>query len=256
MSDWDAARYHRVSDPQLEWGRAVVDRLAPQARERILDVGCGTGRLTAEIAACTAFVVGLDRSSSMLAEARNARGGAGRPRYLRGDGASLPFSNAFDAVFSAATFHWIPDHNRLFLSIHTALKAGGRLVAQCGGGPNLDRLYGRARRLMASARYAAAFAGWTDPWHFEPVADTEARLARAGFSSIDVSLVPAPTTFDDPSRFAEFVGCVCLRHHVERLDERGGAAFVTELTEQASHDQPPYSLDYWRLNLRAIKAPA
>ena len=70
--------------------------------------------------------------------------------YVRGDGAALPFINAFDAVFSAATFHWIPDHQRLFNSIFGALKPRGRLVAQAGGVGNLATLYGRAWDLMQS----------------------------------------------------------------------------------------------------------
>src|SRR6476659_10045031 len=72
MSDWDAAKYHRVSDPQLAWGRVVAERLVPAAGERILDVGCGTGRLTEEIARTPGItVVGLDRSASMLGQARS-----------------------------------------------------------------------------------------------------------------------------------------------------------------------------------------
>src|SRR5512132_614064 len=176
MTDWDAGKYHRISDPQLAWGRAVAERLRPAPGERILDLGCGTGRLTSAIAAQPGIViVGLDRSAAMLQEAAR-HGGA---TYVRGDGAALPFADAFDAVFSAATFHWIPDHDRLFASVFAALKQGGRLIAQAGGGGNLERLHGRARVLMDSPRYAEYFTSWTDPYHFETVADTEARLRRA-----------------------------------------------------------------------------
>src|SRR5215471_11789798 len=168
MSDWDAAKYHRVSDPQLAWGRAVASRLLPLSGERILDLGCGTGRLTVELAQTPGIqVIGLDRSAAMLKQARGQAGvrpgsDGGQtgvrpgsdpglsPAYVLADGEGLPFANAFDAVFSAAVFHWIPDHDALFQSVHTALKPGGRLVAQCGGARNLDRLYGRARTLMDS----------------------------------------------------------------------------------------------------------
>lgn len=256
MSDWDAARYHRISDPQVAWGRAVASWLHPVPGERILDIGCGTGRLTVEIAATPGtVVVGLDRSAAMVSEARRQRGAA-QPRYVLGDGAALPFGGAFDAAFSAATFHWIPDHDRLFQSIHTALKDGGRLVAQCGGVQNLDRLYRRARALMSEAPSRHFYEGWRDPWRFEGAGDTERRLARAGFTGIDVAVVPAPVRFDGPETFAEFIACVCLRHQLDRLPVQRRDDFVEALTQQAAADDPPFTLDYTRLNIRARKGQA
>jgi trans-aconitate 2-methyltransferase len=309
MSDWDAARYHRISDPQLAWGRTVAARLAPVAGECILDLGCGTGRLTEEIAATPGiFVVGLDRSAAMLQEAvsrhqaRTARGQTPLPipdrgqtpnfdlssnsapmadriasrgpaaapergqtpvldsysglAYVRADGAALPFVEAFDAVFSAATFHWIPDHDRLLTSIHRALKRGGRLVAQAGGGGNLELLYGRARRLMQSPQYARFYAAWAEPCHFETVSDTETRLRRAGFQDLEASLAFAPVTFEQPETYAEFVAAVCLRHHLDRLPLEDRGAFMSRVTDEATKDEPPLTLDYWRLNISARKAGA
>jgi trans-aconitate 2-methyltransferase len=276
MSDWDAAKYHRISDPQLAWGRTVAARLAPVAGERILDLGCGTGRLTEEIAATPGiFVVGLDRSAAMLREAvsRQARGQTPDVQvhswgqtpvldsysglaYVQGDGAALPFVEAFDAVFSAATFHWIPDHDRLFTSIHGALKKGGRLVAQAGGAGNLEQLYGRARRLMRFPEYARFYTSWEEPCHFENVSDTEARLKCAGFQDFEASVAIAPVTFEQPEAYAEFVAAVCLRHHLDRLPVEDRGVFMNRLTEEALRDEPSLTLDYWRLNISAGKAGA
>jgi trans-aconitate 2-methyltransferase len=265
MADWDAAKYHRISDPQLAWGRAVVAKLAPVSGERILDVGCGTGRLTEEIAGVSGVtVIALDASAAMLAEAsRRARprsqapvdGLRTFPAYVQGDGAALPFAAAFDAVFSNATFHWVSDHGRLFQSVHGALKPGGRLVAQCGGAGNLRQLYGRARLLMANPRYAPYYVGWTDPVRFEGIEATERRLQAAGFTDIDVTLVPAPTRFDAPEKFAEFIASVCLRHELARLPPDRRDPFVDELTVMAAGDEAPLTLDYWRLNM-AARTPA
>jgi len=266
MSDWDGGKYHRISDPQLAWGRAVAARLMPSEGERILDLGCGTGRLTAEIAQMAGIIViGLDYSAAMLEQARRQTGvrpGSNtsattlRPFYIRADGAALPFVSAFDAIFSAAVFHWIPDHDRLFRSVREALKSGGRLIAQCGGAGNLDRLYGRTRALMNSTEYRDHFVGWTNFNHFEDVADTEQRLRRAGFDEIDVSLVSSPVTFDTPAAFSEFVAAVCLRHHLDRLPVTAREGFMTRITDQARRDDPPLTLDYWRLNIAARKARA
>jgi trans-aconitate 2-methyltransferase len=259
MSDWDAAKYHRISDPQLAWGRAVAARLAPAAGERILDLGCGTGRLTEEIAQLPGiFVVGFDYSEAMLKQVRrkDSQANGALPVYVRGDGAALPFARAFDAVFSAAVFHWIPDHDQLFRSVYDALKPAGRLVAQCGGAGNLDRLYGRARRLMGSVLYRDHFTGWRDYNHFENVRDTERRLDRAGFSDIDVSLVSSPVTFGSAESFTEFTSAVCLRHHLDRLPADARGPFLSEIATQAAGDDPPLTLDYWRLNISARKSSA
>lgn len=264
MADWDAPKYHRISDPQLAWGRTVAARLVPAAGERILDVGCGTGRLTAEIAEVRdVLVVGLDPSAAMLAEARRGQVQYGGrtpvrevctcPVYVQADAAALPFVAAFDAVFSNATFHWVPDHDRLFRNIHTALRPGGRLVAQCGGAGNLASLYGRARTLMDDDRYSPFYGGWTDPWRFEGVESTRARLEAAAFVDIDVSLVAAPTRFDAPEKFSEFIASVCLRHELARLPPALRGPFIAELTLLAGTDDPRFTLDYWRLNITARK---
>jgi ubiquinone/menaquinone biosynthesis C-methylase UbiE len=175
MTEWDAERYHRLSDPQVAWGQRVLDRLAPAAGETILDIGCGTGRLTAQLAAASGdgLVVGLDASAAMLAQAREwlARQ-APRVRLVRADAAALPFAETFDAVFSAATLHWVPNHAAAFRSIFRALRPGGRLVAQCGGGPNLARLLERTHALMSGPRFGRHFGVWRDPWYFADEAST------------------------------------------------------------------------------------
>jgi trans-aconitate 2-methyltransferase len=252
VPDWDAERYHRVSDPQRGWGLRVLERLAPHAGERILDIGCGTGRLTSEVAARApgTRVAGVDRSWSMVAEAHRHAGGF---TLAQADATRLPFGDrTFDAVFSTATFHWVPDHAALFAEIHRVLSPGGRLVAQAGGGPNLARLHARATRL-AARDYPAAFETWDDPWTFAGVDDTVSRLEAAGFSGVRVWLEEAPTIFADAAPYREFVSTVCLRHHLARLAATDRDRFMQVIAEQAAVDDPPYTLDYWRLNIDAGK---
>jgi trans-aconitate methyltransferase len=267
MSDWDAERYHRVSNPQLEWGRRVLRRLAPQPGERILDIGCGTGRLTAELVSALGegTVVAVDRSEAMIREAAAQAVEQSGPHrlhdahrrvracFVRANGSALPFVDAFDAVLSTATFHWILDHGQLFASIYRALAPGGRLVAQCGGGANLGRLLDRADAVVKAPALARHFDGWHGPWEFADVPTTIERLDRAGFTAIDVYLEAAPATFDDRAGFREFVSCVCLKDHLTRIPEADRASFLDALTDQAAGDSPPFTLDYWRLNMAATK---
>lgn len=254
MSDWDAAQYHRVSDPQRAWGRLVLDRLAPVSGERILDIGCGTGRLTSDLRARAggARITAVDRSRTMVREARTHL--PSDIDVVEADAVALPFNpGAFDAVFSTATFHWVPDHPRLFAEIHRLLAQGGRLVSQAGGGPNLSRLYARTAVLARASEFAACFTGWRDPWTFAGVDDTRDRLARAGFVDVEVWLEPTPTPLLNAERYAEFVTTVCLRHQLHRLPEAARVPYVSQLTSMAAGDDPPFTLDYWRLNIDGRK---
>ena len=258
MTDWDGQTYHEVSTPQQQWGQRVLDGLTLSGSERVLDIGCGTGRITATLASRVprGMVVGVDRSASMLETAASwLKAHAPAVRLARVDAAALPFNRAFDVAFSAATFHWVRDHAALFRSIVTALARGGRLEAQCGGGPNLALLLARADGLMSSRRFAPYFSDWHDPWYFADVESTARRLATAGFTDVGVGLEPAPVTFDTPHTFMEFIRTVCIRHHLERLPSDERSAFAQELTIQAAGDAPPFTLDYWRLNI-AARRPA
>lgn len=257
---WDAASYHRVSDPQFEWGLRVLERVRLDGSEHVLDAGCGSGRITAEITARVpaGFVIGVDLSPDMLAAAaatlrRDAASpGAHRVALVRASLVALPFRAAFDVVFSTATFHWIRDHPRLFASIHDVLRPGGRLEAQCGGGPNLARLHDRARALGEEEPYRPYLHEWADPWEFADAATTERRLREVGFSRISCWLEARPTPFPDAARYREFVRTVVLRTFLARLPTpalRDG--FLDAMTDAAAGDDPPLTLDYWRLNISA-----
>lgn len=260
-NEWNASAYHRVSQPQLEWGMAVLDRLPLDGGETVVDAGCGTGRLTALLLQRLprGRVVAVDRSAAMLHVARGALDplAPGRVGYLQADLADLPLGGGVDAVFSTATFHWVTDHPRLFAGIHAALRPGGRLVAQCGGGPNIRRLHERAIRLAATPEYAAHFSDWREPWEYADAATTAERLRRAGFVEVATSLLEAPVVFPDRAGFVEFIITVVLRPFLAPLpDEERRRRFTETIADAAAGDDPPFLIDYWRLNMDARRPAA
>lgn len=253
--EWNSAVYHRLSGPQVSWGKKVLERLRLRGDEVVLDAGCGTGRLTTDLleALPRGCVVGVDLSQNMLRSAREHMGSqrGSRLSLVACDLLDLPFENAFDVIVSTAAFHWVLDHDRLFSNLHRALVSGGLLQAQCGGGPNVVTLRERVNSLAATSKFAQFFAGFREPWLFQNAEQAAVRLRNAGFIKVETSVEAAPTVLDSASQYNEFVRNIILRRHLANIpSEERRADFMAELTRQASDDDPPFSLDYWRLNLQ------
>lgn len=254
-TEWDAEAYSRLGRPQTDWGRSVLGTIVLRGDERVIDAGCGTGRLAAELAERlpSGVVIGIDRSANMLAVAEadlRARFGR-RVAVVRADLSALPIAGSVDLVFSTAAFHWVLDHDTLFVEIYRALRPGGWLVAQCGGGPNLSRILSRAERVMQTAAYCAHFEGWTGPWLFADASTTARRLTDAGFVEVDTEVIEAPTVLGDRREYTDFLAAVVLRAHLDRLPSpelRSG--LLEPMADAGARDDPPFSLDYRRLNLR------
>jgi trans-aconitate methyltransferase len=252
--EWNAESYHRVSGPQTAWGRRVLSRLRVRGDERVIDAGCGTGRLTGELMQMLPHgrLIALDRSWNMLLTARaNLRPEyADRISYVRVALPDLPFNAWADLVFSTATFHWVRDHDALFRDILAALKPGGRLFAQCGGGPNLREAHRLAEGVMSREPFAEYFRDWPGVWEFSTPEQTAERMQAAGFVDIDASLEPAETTLADEASYREFVTTVIYNPHLERLPAGPlRLQFIDEVTHRAAQGDKPFTLDYWRLNL-------
>ncbi|HEV8545417.1 MAG TPA: class I SAM-dependent methyltransferase [Candidatus Limnocylindrales bacterium] len=240
--DWDAAIYDRVADPMARWGASVLGRLPLRGDERVLDAGCGSGRVTELLAERLpdGTVIALDASPAMIegARARLARFGE-RVEFVVADlGRRIPLAQPVDAILSTATFHWVPDHDALFKNLAAVLRPDGRLVAQCGGAGNIASV----QRVLASVGD-----GWLGDVHFETPAATAARLEAAGFADVECWLTEEPTTFEPGEPFEAYLRTVILGSHVARLPENQRDGFVRSVAEQLGEPR----IDYVRLNILA-----
>jgi trans-aconitate 2-methyltransferase len=255
--EWNATSYHKVSGPQTSWGQKVLARLELQGDECAIDAGCGSGRLTAELIERLprSGVIAIDRSWNMLQTARaNLRPAYGsRVRFVQVSLPAMPFRDIADVVFSTATFHWVSDHDALFAGIFDALRSGGRLHAQCGGGPNLADAHALAEAVMAAEPFAPFFEAWDGVWQFASDTETHGRLTRAGFVDVVTSLEAAPTTFATEADYREFVTTVIYHPHLARLPAALHSRFIDEVTRLAAEQPEPFTLDYWRLNIQATR---
>lgn len=263
LREWDAERYHELSDPQFAWGLRVLERVELRGDERVLDAGCGTGRLTAVLRSRVpqGRVTALDLSERMVGVARGTLRAAPSSAHapppvdvLCADLLALPFARSFDLVFSTATFHWVLDHERLFGELSTVLAPGGRLTAQCGGGPNLARTLQRAIAAVGVEPFAPHFRDWRPRWQFAMPDVTSERLARAGFTDVRCWLEETPVAFDHAEGHRAFLETVVMRHFLAALPTAALRDRLLDLmTEAALRDDPPLTLDYWRLNIDATR---
>jgi trans-aconitate 2-methyltransferase len=245
--DWDAATYDRVSDIQFTWALEQLERLELSGDEVVLDAGCGSGRVTALLAdrVPRGRVYGVDVAPSMARHAQQTLDQ--RATIFCQDLLELALPEPVDAIFSNATFHWVPDHDALFAALRRTLKPGGQLVAQCGGLGNIDRFRKLADEVAFDEPFAEFFADWQGPWNYAGDGITAERLERAGFVDVKTWLEPKSVTPDDP---AAFVHTVCLVRHLDRLPDELKAPFLQRVLEATGE---PLVLDYVRLNMTAVR---
>lgn len=244
-ADWDAATYDRISDPMARWGASVVEWLHLEGDERVLDAGCGSGRVTEILLERLprGSVIALDISSAMLAEARHRLVRFGdRVTYLLADLAEpLPIEGTVDAVLSTATFHWVPDHDALFRNLAAVLRPGGQLAAQCGAAGNIRRVLEAARRV--GLKGAA-------PTYFPTPDETRGRLEAAGFVEIEIWTKEEPTPIEPGAALETYLRTVCLRGLIDGAPARERDALVARVAALL----PRPEIDYVRLNIRARRA--
>ena len=186
---WDASDYDGDHSFVYEYGADVVDLLDPAPDERILDLGCGTGHLTAAIADRGADVVGVDNSMEMVAAAREAHPDC---EFVRTDATDLDVDGRFDAAFSNAALHWIDDQDAALSSVAGALRPGGRFVAELGGAGNVAAIVDAVGDELEARGHERR-----TPWHFPTVGEYAVRLESHRFEVRYATLFDRPTELDD-----------------------------------------------------------
>jgi SAM-dependent methyltransferase len=244
---WSARRYAETAHFVPELGAPVLDLLAPRARERVLDLGCGDGVLTERIVASGAAVVAVDAAPDMVAAAR-ARGIDAR--VMRGQ--DLTFEREFDAVFSNAALHWMRPPEAVLSGVCRALKPGGRFVGEMGGHNNTAAII---VALSAVLGRRGLDAHQLSPWYFPSAGAYREKLEAAGFSVEDIRIIPRPTTLPtsiEPwlDTFGEaFFGALL---EPDRLAAR---AEVANLLRPVLVDETgTWIADYVRLRFRATRS--
>ena len=236
---WDASFYDQRHSYVYQYGADLLPLLDPHPGERILDAGCGTGQLTARIAAAGADVYGVDHSPDMIAQAREAFPAL---RFEVADLTAFTTAEKYDAVFSNAVLHWVKDADAAARSLAGALVPGGRFVAEFGG--------------LHNVAVVCEAAGGPHPWYFPGIAEYGAILERAGLELRQAWLFPRPTKMDDPvSGLRDWIRMFGA-HWLGRVPENERDAWfsrVESAARPALFRDGHWYIDYWRLRLMAVK---
>ncbi len=195
---WDAGLYDDKHAFAWRHGASLVELLDPKPGERILDLGCGTGHLTARIAESGATVVGLDHSAEMLELARAA---FPQLEFVQGDARDCTFAEPFDAVFSNAVLHWVRPPEAVVRRVRDVLRPGGRFTAEFGGRGNVRRIEAAMR--AAAERLNLPYSG--PQWYFPGVAEYASLLEAEGLEVRYAFLFDRPTPLEGASGMRDWV---------------------------------------------------
>jgi trans-aconitate methyltransferase len=245
-SAWDAARYQDQHSFVWRYGANLLELLDAQPGERILDIGCGTGQLTAEIARRGAHVTGLDNSAEMLADARK---NFPELPFVLADASRFDFPERFDAVFSNAALHWVKRAEGSVASIAAALCPGGRFVAEFGGHGNIATVQAALRTVLGPA------ADDQSPWYFPSIGDYAPLLERHGLEVRNASLFDRPTPLDGENGLDHWLR-MFAQTYLRPLSPEHANDVVRKLVEQlrpALHQNGVWTVDYRRIRVVAIR---
>jgi trans-aconitate methyltransferase len=260
---WDAQDYEKNSAQQRLWAQELIRKLELCGDETVLDVGCGDGKVTAEIAACVPAgrVVGIDLSGEMisLAQSRFPAGDYSNLRFQQEDASRLPFEGEFDVVFSNATLHWLRDHRPALQSIARSLKPGGKILLQMGGKGNAAGIVAVIEELIRQPQWSSYFAGFGFPYGFYTPQEYQGWLLAVGLQPTRLELIPKDMLHPGAAGLAGWLRTTWLPY-TQRLPQEKRSVFIDALVEAYTAKHPSDAqgnlyVSMVRLEVEALKPP-
>jgi trans-aconitate 2-methyltransferase len=250
-NQWKSALYESKHSFVWRYGADCLELLSPQQGDRILDLGCGTGQLTKEIAAKGAIAIGIDKSPTMISQARKNYPNL---QFEVADAREFYFEEPFDAVFSNAVLHWIKEPEQVITCIWNALKPSGRFVAESGG-------KGDVKKVVTAIKNALEELGYPvnpefNPWYFPSIAEYITLLEKQGFSVNYAMLFERPTRLADGDKGLQnwlemFAGGI-----FEAIPENKRSSVIQHIENQLRpelYQDETWFVDYVRIRVVARK---
>ena len=247
MADrWDSSLYDDRHSFVWRAGASVVELLCPQAGERILDLGCGTGHLTAKLAEAGVDVTGMDASPSMIAQARQNFPSL---KFVLADARDFRYDEPFDAVFSNAALHWVHEAESVIRCVAAVLRQGGRFVLEMGGKGNIGRIRTAIEETLTPAGHE-----WKCPWYFPTVAEYSTILEKHGFEIRMAQLFDRWTKLEHPERgLREWIE-MFAGSYFEGIAQVEREQLLRKIEDRTRHEL--YRDGYWWADYRRLRVEA
>jgi trans-aconitate 2-methyltransferase len=256
---WNAVDYAKNSNNQYTWAKELIPKLQLKGTETLLDIGCGDGKITAEIAISlpNGRVVGIDSSSQMINLAKSAFPEKEYPNlnFQLMDARKLAFQEEFDKVFSNAALHWILDQTAVLRGVARSLKAGGELLFQMGGKGNAQDVLGILGDILVEKQWQGYFEGFTFPYAFCSPGEYTSMLEKAGLKPLRVELFPKVMKLNGKQGLAGWIRTTWLPY-TERLPVETRDLFVGEIVDRYLKNRPFDALGEVNLGMMRLEVEA
>ncbi len=243
---WDAQTYDAVKAPQIDAGRELIAMAGVREHDAILDLGCGTGKLTLELARLAPHgrVTGLDPSAEMLAKARESSTTFGNLRLLELPAQAMEFADEFDLVFSNSALQWIREQEDVVNRVFRSLRTGGRIAFQMPAESFCPDFFDAVDWAVSSLGYERFFERWQPPWRFPAKEEYEAMLAAAGFRSSRVYYRDYHLTFGTISEVVNWWSSAGLRPYLAVLPDSGQTYFKEAFAEHFERKRTDHGIEF------------
>ena len=252
-NNWNTALYEDKHGFVWKYGEKLIELLAPQPGEIILDLGCGTGQLTDKIAATGAKVIGIDRSEEMIVKAKQ-----NYPQldFKIADATNFQVEQQLDAVFSNAVLHWIKQPETVIKCIQQALKPGGRFVAEFGGKGGIKQIVRALKETLANSGYKSLAA--VNPWYFPSISEYTSLLEKYGLEVTYAHLLDRPTPLKDgDAGLANWLKMFASSNFLAGLSIEQQKRIIEEVSENLKpnlYSDGIWNVDYRRIRIVAVKS--
>jgi trans-aconitate methyltransferase len=239
--NWDAEDYANHSSAQTQWAQELISKLALQGTESLLDIGCGDGKITAQLALILTAgnVLGIDASRSMIRLASERFPATKYPNlsFRRMDAARIRLPRLFDVAFSSATLHWVQNHCAVLQGVRVCLKSGGRILLQMGGRGNAREVFRSVQEVMQRLRWQGYFDDFSQPHHFYGPEEYEAWLSQSGFRAVRVELIPKDMQHQGKEGLRGWLRTTWFPY-TDRLPADLRAVFIDEVVDAYTEHHP------------------